>query len=107
MFNVGLMLVKLTIVRCIFWLPFRAVRKCCREIGKKAAIYIFYEVLTGAPTIILPIGFMLSPQGNLGSLNIQSKLNLGIFVTYSFALFISPFLVLHYEFQYERQIYYR
>ena len=70
MTNVGLMLVKLTIVKLIFWLPFKVVRKCCKEIGKKANIYIFYEVLTGAPTIILPIGFVLSPQGQMGNLNI-------------------------------------
>ena len=101
--NVGLMLFKLTLVRMMWWFPCRLIRRYFKEVSKKAPVYIVYEVLAGAPMILLPIGVMLGPKGGMGSINIQSKVNLAVFVSYSFFLFVAPFLIFYYEVELERK----
>ena len=64
-------------------------------------IYFLYEIMAGSPTIILPIGFVFGQFGQLGVLNIQSKINLAILCVFPFILFISPFLLLYYELEQE------
>ena len=59
--NVGLILFKLTLVRMTWRLPCRLIRRYWREVSRKKMIYIVYEVLAGAPTILLPSGAMLGP----------------------------------------------
>ena len=101
--NVGLMLVKLSVVRVMLWVPCKLVRRYCRGVGKKALIYLVYEVLAGAPMVLLPVGVMLGPEGGMGSLNMRSKLNLAVFVSYSFFLFVAPFLLFQLEVELERK----
>ena len=101
--NVGLMLVKLSMVRVMLWVPCKLVRRYCRGVGKKALIYLVYEVLAGAPMVLLPVGVMLGPEGGMGSINIRSKLNLAVFVSYSFFLFVAPFLLFQLEVELERK----
>ena len=101
--NVGLMLFKLTLVRMMWWFPCRLIRRYFKAVSKKAPVYMVYEVLAGAPMILLPIGVMLGPKGGMGSINIQSKVNLAVFVSYSFFLFVAPFLIFYCEVELERR----
>ena len=101
--NVGLMLFKLALVRLLSCLPCRVASRYFGSVGRKAGVYITYEVLAGAPMVLLPMGVVLGPSGQMGSLNLQSKLNLALFVTYSFALFAAPFLLFYFEMESERQ----
>ena len=68
--NVGLMLFKLTLVRMMWWFPCRLIRRYFKGVSKKALVYMVYEMLAGAPMILLPIGVMLGPKGGMGSVNI-------------------------------------
>ena len=57
------MLFKLTLVRLLSCLPCRVLSKYFRSVSKKAAVYITYEVLAGAPMVLIPIGVVLGPNG--------------------------------------------
>ena len=39
----------------------------------------------------------------MGNINIRSKWNLAVFVSYSFFLFVSPFLIFYFEVELERK----
>lgn len=96
------MLAKLTFVRFLCYCPLRLIRKNSKEMMKKVKIFILYEILAGSATIILPCAYVFGISGKMGSFNIQSKFNMAVFVVYSSFLFLTPFLLLHYEFSYER-----
>ena len=95
--NVALMFFKLIIVRLIACLPFQLIRKGSKEMRKKAVIYVLYEILVGAPTVMISIGYIFGPHGNTGLINLNSKINMGFLILYPFFLLLIPFLILHFE----------
>ena len=101
--NIGLMIFKIFIARLFQFLPLKFLIKFGKRVQKKAKIYILYEILTGAPTIVLPIAFILSPKGNMGSKNIFCKINLVLFTLYYFILFFTPFLIFYSEVRFFRK----
>ena len=60
---IGLMLLKLIIVRFIAFIPSRVLRKCCQKIRKMEVVYVLYEIAASSPTIIIPLGYMLGERG--------------------------------------------
>ena len=94
--NLLFLMIRLSIVFALCSIPITCLRNNCSKILRKTHLYILYEILAGAPTVILPIGFVFT-GGLIGYLNIQSKLNSIAMIFYSFILFFVPFLLHHYE----------
>lgn len=104
--NVGLLILKIVIIRALLMLPIRIrkLRKYFKAFRKMEIVYLLYEVIAGAPTIMIPIGFVLGVMGEMGVLNLNSKMNMAVLCVFPFVLFITPFLLLFYELEEERTV---
>ena len=79
------------------------IRKGSKDMRKKAVIYVLYEILVGAPTVMISAGYIFGPHGTTGLLNLNSKINLGFFILYPFFLLLIPFIILHFEIEVVRK----
>ena len=95
--NVGLLLMKIGIIRLALFIPARLIMRFCKSFLKMGKVYILYEILAGAPTIMIPIGFVLGQFGEMGFRNIESKINIEIATVFPFLMMLSPFLILYCE----------
>ena len=73
-----------------------------KSFKRNEVIYLLYEVIAGAPSIMIPIGFVLGEFGEMGSLNLDSKLNLIVLTVFPFIFFTFPFFILFYEIKIEK-----
>ena len=73
-----------------------------KSFKRNEVIYLLYEVIAGAPSIMIPIGFVLGEFGEMGSLNLDSKLNLIVLTVFPFIFLTFPFFILFYEIKNER-----
>ena len=102
--NVGLLVIKILLIRLLLMLPIkvRRLRNYFKSFKKMEMVYLLYEIIAGAPTIMIPIGFVVGEFGEMGVLNISSKMNMAMLGVFPFVLFITPFLLMFYELEQER-----